>query len=283
MGTRPTSTDRPTSTYRELPPPPELAAYVDCLWVQQIGDGDVPYEQPVLPDGAMDIVALRGGLVVSGADTRPEVLTVPPRSTTVGVRFRPGAAVPLLGTSAADLRDTDVPLDALWGRLGTRLAEQVAEGGAADGWRAQLGVLVDALAERRRDAPDVDPAATGVAALLARQPAVPLPRLADRAGLSERQLRRRVEEAVGYPPRTLARILRFQRFLRAWRAAPPGRRELAILAAETGYADQAHLTREFRRLAGLPPKALLSWEADRLSQRDAQEPSDRGQLAYSKG
>jgi len=278
---------RPTSTYRELAPPPELADYVDCLWVQEIGDGDVPYEQPVLPDGAMDIVLLGGELVVSGADTGPEVLTVEPGSTTVGIRFRPGAAVPLLGTSAADLRDIDVPLDALWGREGARLTEQVTAGddgaGNGSGWRAPLGVLVDALIRRRRDAPAVDPAATGVAALLARQPAVPLPRLADRAGLSERQLRRRVEEAVGYPPRTLARILRFQRFLQVWRAAPPGRRELAILAAETGYADQAHLTREVRRLAGLPPKALLSWEADRLTPSDGQPPSERQHVAYRKG
>jgi len=255
----------PVSRYRELAPPPELAAYVDCLWVQEISDGDVPYEQPVLPDGAMDIVAIRGGLVVSGADTGPEVLTVAPGSTTVGVRFRPGAAAPLLGTSAADLRDLDVPLDALWGRVGARLTEQVAEGA---GWQARLRVLVDALTDRRQDAPGVDPAATGVAALLAEQPAVSLPRLADRAGLSERQLRRRVEDAVGYPPRTLARVLRFQRFLAAWRTAPPGRRDLAILAAETGYADQAHLTRESRRLAGLPPKAFLTWEADRLARSD---------------
>ena len=83
-------------------------------------------------------------------------------------------------------------------------------------------------------------------------------------GLSERQLRRRIEDAVGYPPRMLARVLRFQRFLRAARAA--GRaRHLAVLAADAGYADQAHLTRESRALSGLPPAALLAWEAERLS------------------
>jgi AraC-like DNA-binding protein len=82
-------------------------------------------------------------------------------------------------------------------------------------------------------------------------------------GLSDRQLRRRVEEAVGYSPRTLARILRFQRFLSAARASGPGR-HLARLAADAGYADQAHLTRESREFAGLPPAEFLRREARRL-------------------
>jgi AraC-like DNA-binding protein len=59
-------------------------------------------------------------------------------------------------------------------------------------------------------------------------------------------------------------VLRFQRFLHAARAAGP-ERSLARLAADTGYADQAHLTRESRDLAGLPPGALLDWEAARLA------------------
>jgi AraC-like DNA-binding protein len=253
---------RPVSVYREIVPPAGLADALECLWVQEIGPGDVPYEQPVLPDGCMDVIASRGEVFVSGPDTRAETLPVPPGSWTVGVRFRPGAAAALLGTSAAELRDSQVPLDSLWGRHGALLAEQVIDGAHP---QARLDVLVAALEARRPDAPAADPAATAVAALLARQPDVPVPALADRAGLSERQLRRRVEEAIGYPPRTLARILRFQRFLRTWRAAPPGRRTLATLAAETGYADQAHLTREARRLAGLPPKALLAWETARLT------------------
>jgi hypothetical protein len=59
-------------------------------------------------------------------------------------------------------------------------------------------------------------------------------------------------------------VLRFQRFLVAARAAGPGR-NLSRLAADTGYADQAHLTRESRELGGLPPAALLDWEAARLA------------------
>jgi AraC-like DNA-binding protein len=73
-------------------------------------------------------------------------------------------------------------------------------------------------------------------------------------GLSERQLRRRFVDAVGYGPKTLARILRFQRFL----ALAGSGEDLARLALAAGYADQAHLTRETRRLAGRTPLELAN-------------------------
>jgi methylphosphotriester-DNA--protein-cysteine methyltransferase len=79
--------------------------------------------------------------------------------------------------------------------------------------------------------------------------------LAADLGLSERQLRRRCHAAVGYGPKTLDRVLRFRRFLDL-AGADPGR-DLALLALDAGYADQAHLTRECSRLAGLTPAALM--------------------------
>jgi transcriptional regulator GlxA family with amidase domain len=72
--------------------------------------------------------------------------------------------------------------------------------------------------------------------------------------VSERQLRRRFLDAVGYGPKTLARVLRFQHFLQL--GSGPG--DLARLAFAAGYADQAHLTRECRRLAGRTPAELLA-------------------------
>jgi methylphosphotriester-DNA--protein-cysteine methyltransferase len=68
-------------------------------------------------------------------------------------------------------------------------------------------------------------------------------------------LRRRFEQAAGYGPKTLQRVLRFRRLIRQLTVAPE-RPELASLAIRLGYADQSHLTRETTRLAGLPPAAL---------------------------
>jgi transcriptional regulator GlxA family with amidase domain len=91
-----------------------------------------------------------------------------------------------------------------------------------------------------------DPLVAAAAAALDR-PATRVDALADRLAISERQLRRRFEATVGYGPKTLARVLRFQRLLRL--APAP----LVDLALEAGYADQAHMTAEVKRLAGRPP------------------------------
>ena len=73
----------------------------------------------------------------------------------------------------------------------------------------------------------------------------------ERLDVSPRTLRRRCQDAFGYGPKTLERILRFQRFLHlARRAQQP---KLAALAFEAGYSDQAHLTREVRSLSGFSP------------------------------
>ena len=252
---------RPASTYRELPPPPVLADHVECLWVHRIGDGGDTYHQPVLPDGRVDVVVVGDQALLAGPASRPTTVHLVPGTLTVGVRFRPGAAPSLVGTSAADLRDRDLALDDVWGRAGAALADRSL---AADGWRDRLAVVVDGLAGRLDRARPLDPVGLGIAGELAEQPGRPLAVVAGDVGLSERQLRRRVEDAVGYPPRLLARILRFQRFLQAARAAGTDR-ELARLAAEAGYADQAHLTRDSRQLSGFPPATLLDREAARLT------------------
>jgi len=238
---------------------------VSCLWSQTIGTGEGPYEHPVLPDGCIDIVSINDDLALVGPATRAVTERFPPGSVIVGVRFRTGAASPLLGVGAAELRDRDVPLGDVWGRDGATLAERCADPPNGDEGRARIGVLVDALLRRLDDAPAVDSVATRAAAMLAECPARPVRDVAHQLDMSERQLRRRVETAVGYSPRMLARILRFQRFMDAARPLPPPSRALARLAAETGYADQAHLTRESKQLAGLPPAALLDWEARRVA------------------
>lgn len=94
------------------------------------------------------------------------------------------------------------------------------------------------------------------AARLLGRPGARVEAVAARLGVSERQLRRHCQATVGYGPATLRRVLRFRRLVS--RVDAGGGQDLALLAAETGYADQAHLSRECARLAGLPPAALAA-------------------------
>jgi AraC-like DNA-binding protein len=241
--------------YRELSPPPGLEALVACAWVSH--DGEVR----VLPDACVDVVFSDGRLVVAGPATVADVARATPGRPRVGVRFRVGAAGAALGLPVGELRDQGVGLDELWGRQAARaIEERVARAGTrADALLALIGGLAPRL-----PAPEhADHEVRRAALALNRPGASPdLAALARAVALSERQLRRRFEAAVGYGPATLARVLRFQRFLRLADAptssptAPPP--SLARLAADAGYADQAHLAREVRRLAGLPPSELLA-------------------------
>jgi methylphosphotriester-DNA--protein-cysteine methyltransferase len=81
--------------------------------------------------------------------------------------------------------------------------------------------------------------------------------ISEELGISERQLRRRFNAAVGYGPKTLARVLRFQQMLVLARRRA-SRSGLDRLAVDAGYADQAHMTAECTRLAGMPPAQLLA-------------------------
>ncbi|MEV5560514.1 AraC family transcriptional regulator [Nonomuraea wenchangensis] len=98
--------------------------------------------------------------------------------------------------------------------------------------------------------PPADPAAPFIARALRHGRSVS--EVARDLGLSERQLRRRSLTAFGYAPKTLQRIVRFQRALRLARAGVP----LATVAAEAGYADQAHLSHEVKRLSGVSLRTL---------------------------
>ena len=143
--------------------------------------------------------------------------TIPVGTPVFGVRFRLGVAGAALGLPAGEFADDSVPVADVWG---PGVDERVAAGG--------LPALIAGVRERVLGAP-LDPLARAAALRMA----VPgRARLGAGLGVSERQLRRRFEDAVGYGPKTLARVLRFQRFL----ALASGGGELARLALSAGYA-----------------------------------------------
>jgi AraC-like DNA-binding protein len=233
-------------SYRELAPPPGLEEHVACVWVSH--DRAVR----VLPDACADIVFSAGRLIVAGPATAAVEARATPGWERCGVRFRIGSAGAALGLPAVELQDLGVPLTEVWGREGRRLEERVA---GAPTTEEALAALARGVAERLPPAGGGDPLVRRAALALIRGGAS-LREAARAVGLGERQLRRRFERAVGYGPSTLVRIHRFQRFLMLAEREPGS--PLARLAADAGYADQAHLIRECRRLSGLPPAALLA-------------------------
>jgi AraC-like DNA-binding protein len=244
--------------YRELVPSRSgLKPALRCVWSQVVGPGDSPVTL-VLPDACVDLVWAQGsGVFVAGPDTGPAPATLTPGTVLAAVRFTPGAGGPALGmplsallNQRVDAADLGSEPAAALARLPRTVAPDVA-----------LRMLVDAAGAMVAERP-ADRLVTEGARLLGHTRAR-VDIVADRLGVSERQLRRRCQAAVGYGPATLRRVLRFRRFV-SWIDADGGMGgaaddgDLARVAADLGYADQAHLTRESVRLAGLTPAALIA-------------------------
>jgi AraC-like DNA-binding protein len=231
-------------SYREHTPPTALAPWLECLWERR-GEAGPPVR--VLPDGCIDIVFTEGvGAQLVGANTTAFLVALTHRTRVVGARMLPGCAPALLGIAAEAVRDVRTPVaDAL--AQGAKLELALA------GADTPIDVLRVELLARALRAPQPDPLVREAVSRLER-PGVAIAGLADDLGVSERQLRRRVTAAVGYGPRRLARVLRLGGALRAARAGD----DLARVAFDAGYADQAHFTHDCRELAGVPPTLLLA-------------------------
>lgn len=199
----------------------------------------------VLPDGCMDLLWHDGRLLVAGPDTRAYV-TGGSSGGWAGLRFFPGQAPAFLGVPAHELRDRRVALADLWSPADVR--RLTARVNAAPD---PVSGLEEAVLERAAEVARPDPVLRQVVAAL--DAGRPVAATADELGLGARQLHRRSLAAFGYGPKTLARVLRLRRALALARDGVP----FAETAARSGYADQAHLARDVRELAGLPLGELL--------------------------
>ncbi|QTI67854.1 helix-turn-helix domain-containing protein [Gordonia polyisoprenivorans] len=202
-----------------------------------------PGESIILPDGCMDLIWTGEELLVAGPDTGPYVFRTDRHRDMTGLRFAPGYAPGLLGVPASEFRDSRVSLSDLWPASGVRRWEETLA--AADDVGAVLSALCDAVPGE-----PLPPWIGTLASMLVR--GVPVSACADTVSVSVRTLHRISLQYFGYGPKTLARILRMQAALALLDDAGE---DLSGIAARAGYADHAHMCRDFAELAGGPPTA----------------------------
>jgi AraC-like DNA-binding protein len=242
-------------TFRERRPSAAAASHLSSVWVQSVAPGAAPYRHRTVPHGSVELaVALGETPRVVGPRTGPEIATLAPGTTVVGVRFRPGAAPSVLGVPASELVDLEAGAEELLGRSAVAIGDAAAAAASPD---AAAALLERAIVESVAGAPAPDPIVAGAVRGLLPSGASEVGSLTSSLFISDRQLRRRMTAAIGLAPKAVQRILRFQGFLALAHARGPADTPLALLAADAGYADQAHLTRESLRLAGVSPRVLL--------------------------
>jgi AraC-like DNA-binding protein len=193
----------------------------------------------------MDLLWIEGELVVAGPDSQGYVGSAEQGLRFAGLRFAPGTGPGFLGVPAREVLNLRVPLAEVWSpgrsrRLADRIGRAVDPALALEEF---AGGLFEAAPDRL-----VGQVLRGV------RRGIAVPVLAGSVGLSERQLYRRCLDAFGYGPKMLDRVLRLNVALDRARAGL----SLAEVAARTGYADQAHFTRDVKALTGVPPRTLLA-------------------------
>jgi len=242
--------------YCEIRPSPDLAAFVHCFWELE-GGGDVLAE-PIFPDGRIEIVVHLGDrpTVAGTSSPQPAVMVVGqmmaalrlravPRVHSIGVRFTPAGARAWLDAPAHEITNCILPADDLRSSASARLLAAIdGRETARDRVAAIEQFLRQTVRHTRRSSPSVEAA---ISATLLRRGRVSIDRLAEASGLGVRQLERQYLDAVGLTPKAFSRTVRFQIALRALQSGEPP----AFVATASGFADQSHLSREFRRFAGV--------------------------------
>ncbi len=248
-----------TTSYRyaERQPSAALAPWVLSFWSFQadaIAADAPPYT--VWPDGCASIALIRatgnGGMVIfTGPRVKALQPPVRPHSRIWGVRLWPDVIRGVLGLEPRSLRDR-------FGPAPTPLAERFATLESAlprsDDADAVLPAFDAWMRRWLREAPMPDPRIrAAIRTIVAARGEVAMAVVAREAGLGLRQLQRRFPAETGLTLREWARVRRLREALVL--GVTSGRGQWSRIAAETGFFDHAHLSREFVALTGLAPSA----------------------------
>ncbi|BBX36944.1 AraC family transcriptional regulator [Mycolicibacterium mageritense DSM 44476 = CIP 104973] len=253
--------------YTRHQPAAALRRHVDHVWC--LTDGPTHPAERILPAGTVEVVVnLRdaavcvenregqqrlSGSVVSGPYTSPFDIDARKHTDMIGIHFKIGGALALLGVSPAELADTHVDLGALWGLEADDLREQLCD---ATSTAYRFRIVESLLLGHLRDDDSVPNHVARAVRTFARGGSQPPVRvLADEAGLSHRRFIALFKVQVGMTPKKFARLCRFRSAHRTLISCRTP--ELSRIAVEHGYSDQSHMIREFQTFSGLTPTEHL--------------------------
>lgn len=233
-----------------VPPSPALRRVVSHYWLC-LHNASPAYI--AVPDGSIDIAfrvdhkAIHSW--VYGTATSRVDIPLDRRCHYFGIRFRPGQSRHFIQASAHELTNTYETTQGLLRFSLEPLTEAALRGNIVPHFNRVLE------AHLARLSPSLQPIDQAIQLIEAAHGAVPIGEAAAVFGHSRRHFERVFLETVGVPAKTFANIMRFQHT--AKRLVSPGQLSLAYLAAELNYADQSHMSHDFKRLAGLSPRQFL--------------------------
>jgi AraC-like DNA-binding protein len=245
-------------------PSDPLAPFVEYYWIPRWDlRGEPPHAQTILPHPNVHLVFEASGAGIFGVDRRLFTRSLSGLGLAFGVRFLAGCFRPFWQAPISQLTDRVVPAARLFGPQAEKTrqaimrvsADSADSAGSADSEEADAWMIGYAEALLCSVRPDQDPVAEQVAALVSRITADPglrrVDQLAAASGMTARSLQRLFADYVGVSPKWVMRRARLHEAAERADSGEPV--DWASLAADLGYADQAHLTRDFTATIGISP------------------------------
>jgi AraC-like DNA-binding protein len=231
-------------------PSPALAPFVEWYWILRWDlRGQAPHTQTILPHPNVNLGFEASGAGIYGVDTRLFTRTLSGAGRVLGVKFRPGGFRPFWQAPISQLTDRVVPASRVFGERSEQARQAIIAEAGDDAMAGHAEELLGAAGA------EPDPVAAHAAALVARITDDPGLRRVDElsavSGMTARSLQRLFADYVGVSPKWVMRRARLHEAAQRADGGEPV--DWAGLAADLGYADQAHLTRDFTVTLGVSP------------------------------
>jgi len=256
---------------RHRVPKTPLSNFVNMLWYYDEDYPRVHAKERILPGGTVEIVInlkedigrfydkgdtskcfTHRGTLIAGVLTEYAVIDTEEQMSVMGINFKPGGAFPFFNLPLSELQDLHLSLDELWGSSANTLRERLIEAPTVD---AKFDLL-EAVLTGRMTAFDHHPAVQFALAEMGRRHSQSVANLVDKIGLSSRRFIQLFSQQVGLTPKLFCRVLRFQQVVKG--IGGTGDVELADVALNCGYFDQAHFIHDFKAFSGISPTEYLS-------------------------
>lgn len=244
----------------------DLAAFIKCYWALESPEEETPEKQTIVPDGCMEMIFHYGNLYkqylnngnsiiqpkcfVIGQLTQP--LQIEPTGETgiFSVRFHPEGFLPFTTFPIKKMENTAVSLEKLFGKDGQEIEQLVLN---ANSTSERIKLIEKFLLDRLTDIEIIDRIVKStVETIMTANGQFSVDELSKVTQVNRRQLLRKFSSAIGLSPKQLSRTIRLQSALKM--LLNDQFSNLAELAYENDYYDQAHFIKEFKEFTGSTPK-----------------------------
>lgn len=256
--------------YQTYLPSESLSDFVKCYWTLEAPKEDNPDRQRIVPDGCMEMIIHYGDhykqfcedessfhqprSFVFGQLTRQLEIAATGVTGIIAVRFYPDGFIPFSTMPVSAMENRAVALTELYGQDGEALERAIV---SAQNYQERITILEAFLVNRLNNKNTIDViTASSIETLLSLKGQLTIDQLAVQQSTSRRQLERRFATIVGLSPKQLAKIIRLQHTLKSLEQNQFN--NLASLAVENGYFDQAHFIKDFKEFTGMTPKQFYA-------------------------